>query len=291
MQSTEALLAVLGQLKASSPNTAVRAQVVQAQPNARGQFNVTLEVQGQRFTLTAPAPPTVSPLAIYRAGGQIRVGLEQGRSAAGQIKTPGELHSALPQLPSNAANVVQAALQQPQFQGWAAVFAQMTQPETLKRWIQSGSHQTALLTMAESLEEPIKERFLQVNDQRALANHEEQRQGLHSLRFDVPLPIGERWINGEATLKRDAKERDCWSFELLFDLPTAGRLLVHADIRPNRVALSIKADKPRTQTQLVQWMPGLEQRLRQAGLTIGGIEVKPWTQPVDRPSGRLDLHV
>ena len=292
--SAEALLVMLGQLKANSPSSAITAKVVQSRPSAEGQHHVTLEIQGQRFTLTASNPPTSSPLQLYRQAGMVRVAAGSGgQSRAGApISTHQQLLSALPQLPSPAARIIQSAMTLPGFSAWAGVFAQITQPDALKRWVQANSQDDLLKSMAQDLPDALKERFAQVNDQRTVQSAEDQRQGIQSFQFDVPLPIGERWVNGEATLKRHAKQRDQWSFELVFDLPSAGRLIARADIAPARVMMELLASRAEVHQKLVALAPNLEMRLRAAGVALEGIRVTPMkTHHESAPTGRLDVRV
>lgn len=292
--NSQALLALLGQLKATSPSRPQPAQVIASQPGTEGGWRVTVELQGQRFTLNAPAPPMGNPLQLYRQNGQIRVAPNtQGQSMAGNpIRSLSGLLAAMPQSPSPAANVIQQALTSGGFSAWAAVFAQFTQPENIKRWVQANQEVRLLQQMAEQLPDEIKERLHQTQEHRQLQSIEDNRQNLHSLRFDVPLPLGERWVNGEACLKRASKERDHWSFELIFDLPTAGRLVVNADIRPAGVGLSLTAYNADTRERIQRWIPPMEQRLREAGLAVGAVQIKaPSNMSARRTESTLDIHI
>lgn len=287
-------MALLGQLKAQSPARAVPAQVISSTPTANGQFQVTLELQGQRFTLSAALPPVASPISIYRQSGVLRVASAAGglSRAATPINSAQQWLSALPQIPSPAASIAQSASALPSFAAWAGVFAQITQPEALKRWVEANQRGELLQSMASQLPESLRDRFVQANEQRQVQAAEDQRQGQLSFRFDVPLPLGERWVNGEATLKRSAAQRDQWSFELIFDLPTAGRLVARAKLTAQHTHLELQASQKTTQQRLVQWAPNVELRLRAAGLQIDGIQVTPWQAPArSQPHGRLDIRV
>lgn len=290
--NTQALLSLLGQLKATSSQQAQPATVVNAQPLSDGNWRVTVELQGLRFTLTAPLPPATSPLQIYRQNGQLRVAADaRGHSnTSAPIRTLSELLSAMPQTPSPAASILQQAISGGGFAAWASVFAQFSQPENIKRWVEANQNGQLLKQMAEHLPDTIKDRMQQVQEHRQLQGAEDQRQQLQAMRFDVPLPLGERWVNGEACLKRASKARDHWHFELIFDLPTAGRIIATADIRPAALTLSLSALQTDTRLRLGALTPLVEQRLRQAGLNIGPIQImQPQAQPLSE--ARLDIHV
>jgi len=290
-QSSQALIQHLGQLNATSPAQAVSAQVVGSREMTPGQFQITLRVQGTSFVLTAPAPPGISPISIYRHQGAIRVTAPGGVSQASSFANAGALLDALPTRPSVTALVIQSALRQPGFQDWAGVLAQLTQPDSVKRWIQAATHSELLKRMADTLDPALRERFQQQAEHRVLAQHEDYRQGLHSLRFDLPIPITERWINAEAWLTKVPNQRDCWSFRLLFELPTAGVLCVCAELQPSGVSLTLQAEQAKTHRALTALGPGLEQRLADAGIAVTSCRIEPLTPRPAPSEGHLDVHV
>lgn len=293
------LVRTLGQLGAHSPATAVSAQVTHVRPQAQGGFQVTLSLNGQTLTVPAPSPPG-NPIQLYTLNGAVQVATLGGQRSNIQ-PPPAQPHlatllSALGSPPPATAALLQVTLADPAMAGWAALLAQLTSPNFAKRWIGDSRQFEAMLSkLADAIPER-GEHYLHQQEQRAIAGQEDLRQGLPTWRFDIPIQLGNRWIDGQATLQRRGPQGDVWEFQLEFELPKSGRVDVRVCLAPHAIDTRFRAERPGVLRRLGELTDPMAARLRQMGLPMQPITLAPWVRasavkPADDPGSTLDIRV
>ncbi len=297
------LLQTLGKLGASSPSTAIKAEVRQVQPEGNG-FRVTLTLNGQSMTVPSPSRPG-NPLNLYVMNGAVHVAALPNRrtNTAPPAPTP-HLATLLQGLgspqPATAA-LLQTALSDPAMAGWASVLAQLTNPEFTKRWVgDRDKFEAMMMKLAESMIErgtkQLAEPYIQQQEQRAVAGQEDSRQGLPTWRFDVPIQLGNRWVDGQATLQRKGAQGDVWDCLLPFELPKSGRVDARVRLAPQAIETTFRAERPAVLRRLGELTEPMAARLRQMGLPMQPIALAPWVKPAPPPApegkgGGLDIRV
>ena len=323
--------AMLARLNATSPQSAVLAQVLNVRALKEGGFDVEVRVGEQKIRIQASQRPQDASLPIYTSHNQLKVapqmpGQTQASAPAAAAAAAASLNAAsdikgvqlngLAKMPDpstlrtlagligaptsgHTVPLLKAAVHDPSFAPWTRVLSQIEQAPQLKKWVESSlGKDHPLLKLAKQFEAAgnrnLSEPFVAQQESRAIQNVDTQARGLPTWTFDIPLRVAGQWSEGQAELGYHPRE-DSWRFELVFILPKSGRVKAQVTYSKKQIDIDVLADETGTVARMTPLVETLRTNLEAAGLTIGQCFCRPVTkaeqEELNVPNGRLDIRI